>query len=353
MTLDPVALLRDMLALPSLSGREGACVAWFVATANQLGFRATRDGAGNFVAEMGDGPTTHVLLGHIDTVPGEISVRIEKGELWGRGAADAKGPLAAFFAAAHRVGVVPGHRIVVIGAVEEEAASSRGAWFVRDRYSPANTIIGEPSGSGAITLGYKGRLLARFEVTAAKAHSSIPRPTPVERVVAVWETVREHARATSTGKSIYDQLQASLDSVITAGTPFETRVRAVIGFRLPLDCDIAALKQLIEEACAREEARVSFEGEVAAFRAAKNTPVVKAFLASMRGLGIEPGFKVKTGTSDLNVVGPGWGPSVAVYGPGDAAFDHTPDERIAIAEYLRGIDVLEAVLRRLTGAGGA
>ena len=48
----------------------------------------------------GNGPTKIVLLGHIDTVPGEIPVRVEDGVLHGRGSVDAKGPLATFVAAA-------------------------------------------------------------------------------------------------------------------------------------------------------------------------------------------------------------------------------------------------------------
>ena len=54
-----------------------------------------------------------VLLGHIDTVPGHIPVRIENGELWGRGAVDAKGPLCTFVAAAAAAAPGPqrdGHR---------------------------------------------------------------------------------------------------------------------------------------------------------------------------------------------------------------------------------------------------
>src|SRR5207245_2293778 len=77
-------------------------VEWLVAQLAERGFRATVDDAGNAVGEIGDGAHHVVLLGHIDTVPGEIPVRIEGDELVGRGAVDAKGPLAAFVAAATR-----------------------------------------------------------------------------------------------------------------------------------------------------------------------------------------------------------------------------------------------------------
>src|SRR3712207_715350 len=126
---DAVALLEGLVHIPSVSGDEAAAVRYLVDQMQQLGFDAIVAGAGNAVGIVGEGQPETVLLGHIDTVPGDIPVRIEDGRLWGRGAVDAKGPLAAFVMAAARArerGRLPG-RIVVIGCVEEEAPSSRGA----------------------------------------------------------------------------------------------------------------------------------------------------------------------------------------------------------------------------------
>ena len=78
-----------------MSRHEGEAVEWLVARMAERGFRASVDDAGNAVGDIGDGRVHVVLLGHIDTVPGEIPVRVEDGELVGRGAVDAKGPLAA------------------------------------------------------------------------------------------------------------------------------------------------------------------------------------------------------------------------------------------------------------------
>ena len=66
-----------------------------------LGFQAHIDGVGNVIGvlERGPGPTL-MLLGHLDTVPGQLPVRSEHGRLYGRGAVDAKGPLAAMICAA-------------------------------------------------------------------------------------------------------------------------------------------------------------------------------------------------------------------------------------------------------------
>ncbi|NIU62369.1 MAG: M20/M25/M40 family metallo-hydrolase, partial [Pseudomonas stutzeri] len=63
--------------------------------------------------------------------------------------------------------------------------------------------------------------------------------------------------------------------------------------------------------------------------------------------GGKPRFKLKTGTSDMNVVGPAWGCPIVAYGPGDSALDHTPREHIEIEEYQRGIEVLARALEAL------
>jgi LysW-gamma-L-lysine carboxypeptidase len=95
------------------------------------------------------------LLGHIDTVPGEIPVRVVDGVLYGRGAVDAKGPLACFTDAVAKVGAKEGWQLVVIGAVEEER-DSEGVRFVVNQYKPDFAIIGEPNQWDRVALGYKG-----------------------------------------------------------------------------------------------------------------------------------------------------------------------------------------------------
>src|SRR5437899_3963474 len=131
-------LVRGLVEIPSVSRREGDAVEWLAARMGERGFRASVDDAGNAVGEIGNGPVHVVLFGHIDTVPGEIAVRIEGDELVGRGAVDAKGPLAAFVAAATKP--VPGVRITVVGAVEEESPSSKGARFRSKTKAPVRGV---------------------------------------------------------------------------------------------------------------------------------------------------------------------------------------------------------------------
>ena len=87
------------------------------------------------------------------------------------------------------------------------------------------------------------------------------------------------------------------------------------------------------------EMELSFRGEEIAFQAAKDTLLVRAFLRGVREQGGRPSFLLKTGTSDMNVVGPAWGCPILAYGPGDSSLDHTPEEHVELAEWQRGVEV--------------
>ena len=67
-----------------------------------------------------------------------------------------------------------------------------------------------------------------------------------------------------------------------------------------------------------------------------------------RANNVRPHLKLKTGTSDMNVVGPIWNCPIAAYGPGDSSLDHTPDEHIGLEDYLRAVALLSEVLSRLS-----
>src|SRR5688572_33323751 len=139
----------------SPSRQERDAVQWLVSRMKSLGYHeAFIDEAGNAVGVVGKGPRQILLLGHIDTVPGEIKVEQDEISLYGRGSVDAKGPLACFVDAVAKVGAREGWQFVVIGAVEEERDSD-GARFVVNQYKPDFAIIGEPNQWDRIALGYK------------------------------------------------------------------------------------------------------------------------------------------------------------------------------------------------------
>ncbi|NOZ30068.1 MAG: M20/M25/M40 family metallo-hydrolase, partial [Chloroflexi bacterium] len=142
----------------------------------------------------------------------------------------------------------------------------------------------------------------------------------------------------------------SLREIRSSSDGLYDRVDATVGLRLPPDIERAELEQAIRSAAPQApdlEVTISFRGYEPAYRAPKNTPLVRAFLAAIREHGGRPGFKIKTGTSDMNVVGPVWGCPIVAYGPGDSSLDHTPEEHIELEEYLHAIEVLTDVLQRL------
>ncbi len=139
--MDEFDTLIGLVSQYSPSGQERGAVDWLVARMKSHGYGdAFIDDAGNAVGVMGKGPKQIVLLGHIDTVRGEIPVRVEPlgsardaSLLFGRGAVDAKGPLACFVDAVTKVGNLDGWQFVVIGAVEtvEKPCFPRSTTYVR------------------------------------------------------------------------------------------------------------------------------------------------------------------------------------------------------------------------------
>jgi len=336
----------------SPTGAERPAADWLAARCQQLGYRrAYVDEVGNAVALMGSGPRQIVLLGHIDTVPGEIPVRLEDGVLYGRGSVDAKGPLAAFVDAAARLGPVPDWQLVVVGAVDEEG-DSRGARHVAPRYQPEYALIGEPSGWERVTLGYKGSAWSRITVRQPLAHTAGQGGSAPEAAVAIWGRVLAWAKDFNAGRErIFEQVSPSLLGLASGDDGFEAWAQLRLGVRLPPDLDApgwyAALGELAGEAQVEQ-----LGTPVPAYRAEKNTPLVRAFLAGIRKRGGKPGFVLKSGTADLNLVAPRWNCPAVAYGPGDSALDHTPNEHISVVEYLCAVEVLVAALDALLNAGG-
>jgi LysW-gamma-L-lysine carboxypeptidase len=344
----PSETLTGLVERFSPSGSEAKAVGWLVERMRALGYSsAFSDEAGNAVGILGDGPSQIVLLGHIDTVPGEIPVRTEKGILHGRGAVDAKGPLAAFVDAAARAGLVPGWQIIVIGAVEEERESD-GAWHVSSKYRPRFAIIGEPSGWDRITLGYRGILRFRIHARRTIGHTAAADAGACEIAVGCWNRLVETCRRENEGRDrTFDQLTPFLGDMRCESDGFEEKATMEGSVRLPpqvLPERMTALLRSAEEEGSRVE---SCGTPLPAYRAEKATPLVGSLLAGIRSLNGTPGFNLKLGTSDVNIVGPAWNCPTAVYGPGDSALDHTPEERISLDDFERAVQVLSYALKRL------
>lgn len=352
MTDHYLQLIEELVNIPSPSRQEGAAAAYMVEWMLDQGMLAFIDGAGNVVGGKGDGPKEIMLLGHIDTFPGNPKVYRDGDLLYGRGAVDAKGPLCAFAAAVSAIDVPDGWRLTVVGAVEEEAATSKGARHILSRRQaqvPTYCIIGEPSQWNRITLGYKGRLLLHVSMLVPYAHSAGQDELPAECGVNLWRAMLEYTNSVNEGrKGITKKLDASLRSINTTEKGAFGQVDLAIGFRLPIDIEPAALEATLRDLVAIYaddwEVNLKVEGQEPAYRGSKSNPLVRAFLKSIRQAGGKPRFVFKTGTSDMNVVAPVWQCPTLAYGPGDSSLDHTPHEHLDLTEFLKSIDVLQTAL---------
>jgi|CXWL01.1.fsa_nt_gi LysW-gamma-L-lysine carboxypeptidase len=345
---DEVDFLEGLLKTYSPTHGEAEAVQYLVAQMRMLGYEAMVDEAGNAVGVMGDGPVEIMLLGHIDTVPGFIEVTREGDLLRGRGAVDAKGPLACFVAAGALAGQVAGRRITVIGAVGEEGDSRGAKYLLQSRLhasrAPTMIIIGEPSGWERVTMGYKGSAWYEFTAKRALAHTSAQAESACEAAVSFWNRLTAQAAAMNAGKpKMFDQLLPTLRGMGSESDGFVETAQLKFGLRLPPGLSVAALTGILVETASPDQ--IELLDGVPAYRAEKNTPPVRSFLAAIRGEGGSPGFTVKSGTSDMNLVAPVWNCPAVAYGPGDSSLDHTPDEHILISEYQRAVRVLAAVLR--------
>jgi N-acetyl-ornithine/N-acetyl-lysine deacetylase len=188
-------------------------------------------------------------------------------------------------------------------------------------------------------------------VTLPAHHSAGSQQNGNEVAVTFWNRVCQYAAEWNkqyAANSTFAAFMHSLQSFSSSQNGLEDQAQLRIGFRLPPGYNIEALHTQLEQWADQDEARISFSGEEMAFQTTRSTPVSRAFISAIRATGGQPVFKHKTGTSDMNVVGPVWGQNIVAYGPGDSRLDHTPKEHIHIAEYIQAIDVLELVLRELT-----
>lgn len=344
--------LVGLVSQYSPSGQERSAVEWLVARMKSLGYdNAFIDEAGNAVGVMGQRGKQVVLLGHIDTVPGEIKVEQDSISLYGRGSVDAKGPLASFVDAIAKVGSKEGWQFVVIGAVEEER-DSEGARFVVNQYKPDFAIIGEPNQWDRVSLGYKGSAWAHVTVQRGQAHTASGEETAAEAAVETWLKIKAYVDSFNTDKTkIFDKLLLTLRGMESDSNDFEQWARLKIGVRLPVEVSPEDWYLKLEEIVGGEGVeRVGFP--VPAWKCEKNSQLVRSFLSGIRSQGGEPRFVYKTGTADLNIVAPVWQCPAVVYGPGDSALDHTPNEHISLDDYRKAVDVLSATLEKLTAVSG-
>lgn len=376
---EAIALLERMVHIPSVSTHEAELAHWLADELPRWGFTTRVDEVGNLRATIGpdDADVDGVLLGHLDTVPGDLPVLRTRmpdprGEPWqerlfGRGSVDAKGPFACFVAAAARFaarqqaqldadagarrdeaphcGDAPAPRTIrleLIGCVEEEVPSSRGARHVLDRTSPDFCIVGEPSGWDGVTLGYKGCLNARLVYRGAGHHGAHADASVCERASDAWQRIAAAAEARA-ADTLYDSTLVRLGAMHSAhhddGSDSAT---LTVSVRLPESLPPDAAQRWLAEHAEADETLI--DGAIPAWSGPRHSPLARQLQRAILQQGGRPRVVRKTGTADLNLVAPAWNCPAVAYGPGDAALDHTPHEHLVLEEFRRGIAVLAAAL---------
>lgn len=335
---DSARLLANLVAIRSETWQEAQAARMLVEALPRFGWGGVHlDGAGNVVARRGRGGKELVLLTHIDTVPGGPDVLITDEVIRGRGSVDAKGPCCALAVAGGCVEVPEEWRVTFVAAVGEEI-DSRGARFRMPLHSPTACVIGEPTGSNGVALSYRGRILFQLLAEDAGAHRS-GSPGPMTASIRAAAEIIDIVHNMGDGYSIAVQEMEGRE----AGA---RHASIMIDLRTPMGADRGDLEIMLAETAALHGVRLEIIEYVPPYGVAKSDPVIRAFRNAIRESGSSVRVLAKQGTCDLNVVSP-WACSIGAYGPGDSHYDHSSNEQVPVAEFLKGVEVLKLALPKI------
>jgi len=357
-----VRLLTDLLNIYSPSGKEEAIADFLVKEMKKLGFRVRKDDIGNVIGEIGKGEPTILLCGHMDTIAGKLPVRVENNKLYGAGAVDAKAPLAAMIVAAATLAreSTLKAKILLVGAVEEEATSNGIKHIIKQRLQADYAIFGEPSGVENITIGYKGGLHLKITCKTETGHSSTPwfYENALEKAFELWQQIKNAYPPVGEQESPYHAVTACLVK-LTGGrgnskVPAESEMR--VDIRVPPQLTTAQVFKVFDNVIKQwQNANPKVQVKVAVwdrnepFEVAKNSLLVRAVSYAIRKVMNKPAKLLrKTGTGDMNILGRAVKIPIVTYGPGDSHLDHRKDEHIDISEYLAGIEVYKETILKLS-----
>lgn len=375
-----VDFLQRLIRTRSLSGSEGQVAALVKQEMERLGFDQVQvDEAGNVIGLIrGQGQAPAVMLNtHLDHVDvGEVSAwpyppyggEIHDGKVWGRGAVDIKGPLAAqvYGAAAllEEEGRPPGD--VYVTAVVQEEVGGLGARHLARNFPPGLVVVGEPSRNG-LRIGHRGRVEAVIRVQGRSAHASMPEQGVNPLLVAGCILGR------------LSGLELSRDPLLGSSSVTPTLLRTdqtspnVIPGKVWLTCDwrsvpgetfqsIREQLQTLAEECLMEGAEVTVEIPVLQresftplkmelpaahppFTIPANHPAVGAarqVLSEVLGGPVEAGiWRFATDAGHFAEAG-----FTAVgFGPGDDTLAHTVREAVGIGELEQGMRAYHVLAR--------
>lgn len=346
---DPLAFHAEAVRTPSHED-VGAVRAVLVETLRERGHGAVVDSAGNVRATRGSGSPHVVLNTHLDTVPPHVPFERDGDVVRGRGACDAKGPLAALVAAF--LAVDPESGSVTLAVTPDEETESTGAAALdldADAY-----VVGEPTDLAACTSA-RGRFQFDVELSGVGAHAADPE-SGVNAVAAVEQ-------ALAALRSFDAERGPDEHPELGPPTLTPTRVRGgEAANRIPDECAItvdrrtvppetqagffdavrAHLREAIPQSVGVDVVPVERDTPfLEAFETREDAAVVDALLDA--GAGSARPFGAATEASYFAADAP-----TVVFGPGVLADDEGPVAH-AQREYVRRSDV-ERAAEVLTGA---
>ena len=356
-----VTLARDLIRCPSVTPDDGCCITTLAGVLEQIGFSVTLlpfgDGEArtpNLFARLGTGHPHLCFAGHTDVVPvgsaqwqhDPFGGEIHDGILFGRGACDMKGGIAAFVAAVRLyLDRTPDRRgsISLLITGDEEGPATNGTvrvleWMETQGQIPDFCLVGEPTnpaGMGeVIKIGRRGSLNARITVNGTQGHVAYPHraDNPVHRLLALLGELT--AAPLDTGSEWFEPSSLQVTSVDVGNTatnviPAQAHARLNIRFNdLHTGADLSGwLRTVAARHAPGAEVSISISGE--SFLTQPDAPV-EALRAAIRAeTGQAPRLDTGGGTSDARFISR-YCP-VAEFGLVGASM-HKVDEHVSLAD---------------------
>ena len=328
-TLTAVRFAQELIDIDSTTGREAEAGEWLARQLESLGYRVSRQAVDetrwNVYASLGS-PRV-VLSTHYDCVPPFIPSRVVDGRLFGRGACDAKGILAAQVASAERLRQSGLEHIGLLFVAGEERGSDGAARANTQPPGAAYLVNGEPT-DNRLASGTRGILRVKLHARGRAGHSSAPEhyDSAIEKLLDALIALRTLAlpQNETFGRTSYS---VGLIQGGVAPNVVPADASAEVMFRIVDDADevLAALVPLSPAVSIEEVLRV---------------PPIR--------LHTIPGLPTATFpyTTDIPLLGR-WGTPL-LFGPGSFLVAHTDDEHLGLDEFERGIEGYVRIVTALT-----
>jgi len=366
--MDPLGLAQELIRCASITPADAGAMDVLTRALEKLGFTVTRLRFGeieNIFARIGTHAPHFCFAGHTDVVPvGDanwsappFSGEIRNDVLYGRGACDMKGAIAAFVAAAARqLQNSPGRgSISLLITGDEEGPAIDGTvkvldWMAAQRQIPDFCLVGEPTCpvklGDTIKIGRRGSLNAKITLHGTQGHVAYPHraDNPVHRLIRAVTALT--AAPLDAGTEWFEPSSLQLTS-IDVGNPATNVIPAVARAALNIRFNdrhsgaslTAWLRATIAQHAERFDLDVSISGE--SFLTEPGPIVTTLKNAVARASGVEPKLDTGGGTSDARFIARFC--PVAEFGLIGATM-HQIDERVPVAELRALADIYEAVL---------